>query len=137
MSEQVGAPQRLAYFGELPFCPVEVCLRRERERCREKRVQVSTREGLILGKGAYGVTRESDVGESSAYCVISVPCAGAGLDCVDIRRDLTFGDMQVDATHRAKLLDYFQKRYHVLYIACDESPGYHLLVSLRLQEAMS
>jgi len=115
---QGGAPQCLAYLRELRFYPVEVCLRGER--CREGCAEVSAREGLVQGERAYGAIREIDVSDSRSKCVIPIPLTGDGLECVDVRRDLTFGDIQVYVRPRAELLDYVQKGYHILYGVCDE-----------------
>ena len=46
-----------------------------------------------MDEGAYGVARESDVSEFGSECVIPIPLTGDGLKCVDVRRDLTFGDI--------------------------------------------
>ena len=81
----------LASLRELRFCPVEVCLRRER--CREGCAQVSAGAGVVLGEGAYGAARESDVSESRSKCVIPILLTWDGLECVDLRRDLIFGDI--------------------------------------------
>ncbi len=42
------------------------------------------------------------------------------MECVDVSDDLTFGDIEANAGPRAKLLDYVQKGYHVLYGVCGE-----------------
>ena len=97
------SPKRLAYLRELRFFPVEVCLhgRRGRGECAE----VAAKERSILLKGASGTAREGDISEPSPEVVIPVPFAGGGLECVDVSGDLTFGDIEINARPRAKLVD--------------------------------
>ena len=59
-----------------------------------------------LVEGAYRAARESGVSEYGSKCVIPFPLTWNGLECVDVRRDLTFGNIQVYARPRAELLDY-------------------------------
>jgi hypothetical protein len=101
---QGDAPPSLAYLLKLCLCTMEVCLRRER--CREGSAQVSAREGLILGEVSYGATREIDEGEFGSSCVISCPFAGECLKCVDIRNDISFGNIQVYTKQLARPLNY-------------------------------
>ena len=39
---------------------------------------------------------------------------------VDVSGNLTFGDIEMNVWPRAKLLDYVQERYHILYGVCHE-----------------
>ena len=71
-------------------------------------------------EGAYGAAQESDVSESGSKCIIPIPLTWDSLECVDVRRNLTFGDIRVYAIPRADLLDYFHKGYHILYGIDDE-----------------
>jgi hypothetical protein len=82
---------------------VEVCLqeRRGRGNCAE----VAAKERPILLKGSGGTAREGDISKLGPEVVIPVPFAGDGLECVDASGDLTFGDIEVNARPRAKLMD--------------------------------
>jgi hypothetical protein len=85
---------------------MEVCLRGKR--CREGCAQVASREGFVLGEGAYGTTRQVDVCESGAQSVVAIPFARDRLECVDVCGYFVFIHVSVDAGPRDELLDYVQ-----------------------------
>jgi len=72
-----------------------LCLR-ENPRC-EGRAEATAREGFILREGADGESSEGDVGEHRSESVIPVMFACDGLECVYVKYDLTFIEVEVDA----------------------------------------
>ena len=73
-----------------------------------------------MSEGAYGEVRESDVSESGSKRAIPIPLTRDDLECVDVRRDLTFCDIQVYVRPRVGLLNYVHEGYYILYGVCDE-----------------
>jgi hypothetical protein len=90
-----------------------MCLREEK--CREGRAQVFDREGLIFDEGAYGVARQSDMSEPSSKCVIPIFLTEDDLKGMNVSVNLTCVDIPVYAGPIAKLLDYVQQDYRILY----------------------
>ena len=67
---------------------MEACLGEKGHR--EGRVYVASRERFVLGEGAYGSSREFDMCEPGAECVIKVSFVGDGLEFVDVSSDFIF-----------------------------------------------
>jgi hypothetical protein len=97
----------------MEFCSVEACLRgkRGREGCAE----VTAIEGNILRKGADRAACEDDMREFGSEGVIPILFADDCLERVGLSGHLTFGDIEVNARPKAKLLDYVEERYRILH----------------------
>ena len=50
-----------------------------------------------MSKGADWAACECDVGKPSAECVVPVPSLGDILEFVDVKNDLTFGGIEMNA----------------------------------------